>query len=109
MHPRWGTGGTVITPLLSVVPILSVVLRPPRRLLQISFPASFPLFFLPLYLSLPPSLPPSSPSLPTSQPSLLSLPPQIHKLIAGLDFLEQHIIRQDAVIDGVQKQAMMVG
>ena len=88
MHPRWGAGGTVITPLLSVVPILSVVLRPPRRLLQISFPASFPLFFLPLYLS---------------------LPPQIHKLIAGLDFLEQHIIRQDAVIDGVQKQAMMVG
>ena len=44
----------------------------------------------------------------TSLP-LPSLPPQIHKLIAGLDFLEQHIIRQDAVIDGVQKQAMMVG
>ena len=28
---------------------------------------------------------------------------QIHKLIAGLDFLEQHIIRQDQVIDAMQK------
>ena len=33
---------------------------------------------------------------------------QIHKLIAGLDFLEQHIIRQDQVIDGVQKQLVSV-
>mmetsp|Transcript_26082 Transcript_26082/g.66351 ORF Transcript_26082/g.66351 Transcript_26082/m.66351 type:complete len:2106 (+) Transcript_26082:205-6522(+) len=33
---------------------------------------------------------------------------QIHKLIAGLDFLEQHIIRQDQVIEGVQKQLVMV-
>jgi hypothetical protein len=28
---------------------------------------------------------------------------QIHKLMAGLDFLEQHIIRQDAVVETVQK------
>lgn len=33
---------------------------------------------------------------------------QIHKLIAGLDFLEQHIIRQDQVIEGVQKQLVVV-
>lgn len=33
---------------------------------------------------------------------------QIHKLIAGLDFLEQHIIRQDQVIESVQKQLIMV-
>ena len=33
---------------------------------------------------------------------------QIHKLIAGLDFLEQHIIRQDAVVEDVQKQVATV-
>eukprot|EP00798_Chlamydomonas_sp_ICE-L_P016071 gene16071-22208_t len=31
----------------------------------------------------------------------------IHKLIAGLDFLEQHIVRQDQVIDNVQKQVLV--
>ncbi len=33
---------------------------------------------------------------------------QIHKLVVGLDFLEQHIIRQDQVIEGVQKQVVQV-
>ncbi|KAJ9506015.1 hypothetical protein QJQ45_002502 [Haematococcus lacustris] len=33
---------------------------------------------------------------------------QINKLVAGLDFLEQHIIRQDQVIDGMQKQLITV-
>ncbi|KXZ42542.1 hypothetical protein GPECTOR_137g649 [Gonium pectorale] len=34
---------------------------------------------------------------------------QIHKLIAGLDFLEAHIIRQDQVVEGLQKQLMTMG
>ncbi len=33
---------------------------------------------------------------------------QIHKLIAGLDFLEAHIIRQDQVVEGLQKQLLSV-
>ncbi|GLC47175.1 hypothetical protein PLESTM_002039100 [Pleodorina starrii] len=33
---------------------------------------------------------------------------QIHKLIAGLDFLEAHIIRQDQVVEGLQKQMLSV-
>ncbi|GFR44696.1 hypothetical protein Agub_g5693 [Astrephomene gubernaculifera] len=33
---------------------------------------------------------------------------QIHKLIAGLDFLEAHIIRQDQAVEGLQKQLITV-
>lgn len=32
---------------------------------------------------------------------------QIHKLIAGLDFLESHIIRHDQAIEAVQKQVLV--
>lgn len=47
----------------------------------------------------------------SAQPASITLQQhssQIHKLVAGLDFLEQHIIRQDQVIEGVQKQLVMV-